>query len=147
MDLEALIDIRWEEPPPIQPSSKKRTLNWEKYLLPFKEAPGVRGRILRRPTRRQCNNIVNRIKRRMEQIDPLGKWRYEVHDMQDRDGGCGLWITYYGQMTLQEQREREVLRRQRSADAKKRWAKRQLRLAAQDQQHQTVRPFRAQQKP
>ena len=138
-------EIVWESPQTVQASTTKRVRKWELYLQPIKAAPGTEARVFRAKSRTDASSKKTQIQNRMLKMDPMGNWRVDVYQMHDADGGYGIFVTYLGQLSQQEKRERDLKRAERKAEYQRRHA---LRKAKEDLQRiaaelppQTPRPW------
>lgn len=108
------LDIHWEERP--KPIPKKyRGWKWESLLAPVKAVPGVEARVNVYDKVYAAREMVQRARRRLEQVDPLDVWEFHVGKMNTRDH-FGVWVTYRGKRTRQEYAEELVKRKQRSVN-------------------------------
>lgn len=120
------IEIVWE-PRPTKVVNQGPRRNWTKALAPLKAAPGAEARVLRVRSRSTADYHVRTMRAAMEKSDPLGKWDFHSHQMQDVEGGYGVWACYRGQMSP-EQAERKIIQRKQHSDRmKKAYAKKKLR--------------------
>ena len=73
---------------------------------------------------------IHRIKKQMWEKVPYERWKFEWHPLQDKSG-YGIWVTYQGEYSREEYQLEAKERAERSAAAKERWARTQLKKSLQ----------------
>lgn len=122
------LDISFESPP-VQIRGKYAGWKWEKLLAPVKAAPGCEARVRIWGKKPAANNEIHRIRKRLEEVAPLEKWKFRIHAWHGEDQGqhWAIYATYLGMMTKQEKFELDEKKRFRSEKTKKSWELRKAR--------------------
>jgi len=133
------LDLRWE-PVPTTLYVKRKGWKWEVLLRPVKAAPGSSARIQVHQTKPRAEAQKRRAVKRLKLVDPLGKWQFQVRAIKDTSGVWGLWVTYHGQMTPQEQQEQTIKSKQHSERMKAAFEHKRLRKLIQAQGQEPIIP-------
>lgn len=111
--------------PPRAPGKGREPVKWEQHLTPLKheDAVGKSARVWTYPEKSSATSRLASVSKRLSEVTPEDNWEMKVRPVPETDPvQHGVYVTYHGTYTAEEQKANAELRAKRSQAAKDRLA-------------------------